>query len=163
MEIAPRRRIDADYIAPEGRVGGIHVKDRPFGITQLHAHGQDDLPKFFSVGTWRVVARHAHHLHRKRAASSDHLACLHVGDKRLHERDWIEARMEEKPTVFVFQETGDVFRGIIVGGGKTPLSIVSNLRTEQLAVLCGQHRGIRLVEPWYGDAQKGNEKARKGY
>ena len=119
---------------------------------QLQAHGQNDLPKLLGVGTRRVVARHAHHLHGNSAAAAHHFASFHVVDKRLHECHRIETRMEEKPSVFIFQEAGHIFRRIVVGGRKTPLSVVSNLRAEQLAVLRRQYRRIGLAEARHGDA-----------
>ena len=162
MEITPRRSIDAHHIAAEGRVGGIHIKDRPFGVVQFQSHSQDDLPQLLDIGTWWIVARHAHHLHRERTATAHHLACLHVVDKRLDERHWVEARMEEEPAVLVLKEAGDVLRGIAVRGGETPLPVVGNLRAEQFAVPRRQHRRVRLLEARHGDAEEGDEKARKG-
>jgi hypothetical protein len=67
--------------------------------------------------------------------------------------------MEEKPSIFVFQEAGDVFRGIVVGGGKTPLSVVGNLRAEEFTVSVRQHCRIGLVEARDGNAEEGEEKA----
>ena len=69
--------------------------------------------------------------------------------------------MVEEPAVFVFYQAGDVFRRIVVGGGKTPLSVVGNLSAEQFAVSRRQDGGIWLVELWNGDAKKTKKKARK--
>ena len=69
--------------------------------------------------------------------------------------------MEEKPSIFVFQQTGGIFRGIVIGSREAPLTIVGNLCTKKLTVIGSQYGGIRLIEMRDGDAQKGNEKARK--
>ena len=110
VEITPRRRVDAHHVAPKGRVGGIKVEDAPLGVMQLQPHGQNDFKQFLAVGPRWVVARHAHHLHRDRAAAAHHLPCPHIVAKRLDKRNRIEAPVQEKPAVFVFQEAGRVFR-----------------------------------------------------
>ena len=67
--------------------------------------------------------------------------------------------MKEEPSVLILQQARNIFRGIVVSGRKTPLTIVSDFRAEQFAVLRGQDGGIGLVETWYGYAEEGEEKA----
>ena len=72
----------------------------------------------------------------------------------------INTRMNEEIPILILKHTTKILVGITVGSRKPPLSVVSDARPEQTAVISSDNSGVRDIKTRHRDTEERYQKHR---